>query len=141
MIDLKETERLKKELAENPENYAAIIENTHVGICITDENANFFDVNTNYARMYGYDKSEMIGQSFLIVVPTSQKTHLKELHDLFMRMKDEIMRNWEVQRKNGETIKIFADAGYSSQLGGSPKKVTFVWPRDQSYQRLMQGKS
>lgn len=139
MINLKETERIKQELKKNPDNYKSIIENTELGICITDEDGNFFDINENYARMYGYDKNEMIGQSFLMVVPVDDKIRLQELHDLFMRMKDEIMRNWEVQRKDGETFKIFADAGYASKIGGSPKKVTFVWPRDAKFKELMRG--
>lgn len=137
MIDLVETNRLKKELNAQPENYSEIIESTTLGICITDETGNFFAVNQNYARMYGYNSDEMIGQSFLIVVPTETRSQLQELHDLFMRMKDEIMRNWEVQRKSGEKIKIFADASFSSEIGGSPKKVTFVWPKDEKLQQMM----
>ncbi len=137
MIDLVETSRLKDELNAHPDNYSEIIESTSLGICITDDSGNFFAVNQNYARMYGYSPEEMIGQSFLIVVPTETRTQLQELHDLFMRMKDEIMRNWEVQRKSGDRIKIFADASFSSEIGGSPKKVTFVWPKDENLQQLM----
>lgn len=137
MIDLKEAERIKKALDKEPENYKAIIEGTFLGICITDEKGNFRDVNGNYAKMYGYDKSELIGQSFLKVVPDEQKNNLQELHDLFMKMRDEIMRNWEVQRKDGLRIKIFADAGYSGDVAGGKSKITFVWPKDEALQKLM----
>ncbi len=141
MIDLKETERIKTLLDQNPTHFEQIIEETSLAICITDERGYFVAVNNNYLKVYGYEREEMIGKSFLMVVKPDQKENLQEQHDLFITFKDEIMRNWEVVRKDGTVIKIFADAGFSTKIHGKPKKITFVWPKDTSLQEKMEGKS
>ncbi|MEM7511661.1 MAG: PAS domain S-box protein [Bacteroidota bacterium] len=137
MIDLQETDRVKKELAKRPEAFQEVIENTPLAICITDELGNFAAVNDNYCRMYGYAREEMIGNSFLMVVQEIQKESLQEQHDLFLKFKDEIVRNWVVVRKDGTHIAIYADAEYDTMIHGKPRKITFVWPAEEWVQELM----
>lgn len=122
MIDLNETKRIKDLLDQDPENHVAIIEDTPLAICVTDENGRYSAVNNNYLRLYGYESSEMIGESFLMVVPEDDQDRLKELHDVFMTLKDEIMQNWEVRGKDRVVFKIFADAGFSPTILGRPIK-------------------
>lgn len=128
MIDLKESQRIKNLLEQSPEDYERIIEETPLAICVTDSNGNYSAVNENYLRLYGYSKDEMVGSSFLMVVPVDDQDRLQELHDIFMKLKDEIMRNWEVKHKDGRLFTISADAGFSPDLLGKPHKVTFIWP-------------
>ena len=137
MIDLQQAEKIKQRLDKSPENYLEIIEDTFLGICITDETGVFHAVNDNYSIMYGFSKDELVGNNFTMVLEESQRSKLQELHDLFMKMKDEIMRNWEVQHKDGTLFKISADAGYSGEIAGSPHKITFVWPNEESRQKDM----
>ena len=126
MINLVETQRLKDAIDANPEDYAYIIENTDLAICITTEEGNFFAVNNNYCELYGFERTELVGNSFLLVVPKVTQTELKNLHDKFIDAQIELFRTWEVQRKNGELIKISVDAGYTEKISGSPQKLTFV---------------
>lgn len=137
MIDLKEANRIKDQLSQNPGDYLEIIESTFLGICITDEKGIFHAVNRNYATMYGYSREELPGHSFTMVLAESQKVRLQELHDLFMKMKDEIMRNWEVKHKDGTLFKISADAAYSGEIEGKPHKITFVWPNEKHRRKEM----
>jgi PAS domain S-box-containing protein len=137
MIDLHETQRIKEKLVARPAAFADIIEGTHLGICITDPNGNYSAVNKAYCMLYGYKREELIGKSFLIVVQEQQKDRLQELHDMFMKLKDEIFRNWEVVKKDGSLIKISADAGYAADILGKPHKVTFVWPEDEANQEML----
>ncbi len=139
MIDLQEVERIKEKLNASPEDYQEIINSSKLAICITDEDANFFAMNNNYLKLYGYSREELTGKSFLTVVPDGMKDKLKDLHDIFLVMKDEIMRNWEVQDSSGRVFKIFADAGYSETISGKPTKITFVWPNDDEKLQLLQG--
>jgi PAS domain S-box-containing protein len=126
MIDLLETQRLKDAIEANPKNFQAIIEATDIAICITTEEGNFFAVNDNYCNLYGYEREELIGNSFLIVVPPPTKQELSDLHDKFIEAQVELFRTWEVQRKDGELIKISVDAGYTEAITGKPQKLTFV---------------
>jgi len=126
MIDLKETERLKEAIQNNPQDYKSIIESTNLAICITDNNGCYFDINQNYCNLYGYNKEELIGESFLIVVPHKTKEELNQLHETFMEVQIEIFRNWEVVNRAGELLKISVDAGYTDKINGLPQKLTFV---------------
>ncbi len=127
MIDLTETKHLREAIYANPDEILSIIENTEIGICITNQEANFVAVNQAYARTYGYTKEELIGNSFLIVVPNTTKEQLKFLHDKFLKEKRELARIWTVVRKTGEEIDISVDTGYSEDIfDKTPHKITFV---------------
>tara|TARA_Y100000782_G_scaffold23423_1_gene25750 strand:- start:2652 stop:3071 length:420 start_codon:yes stop_codon:yes gene_type:complete len=137
MIDLTETNRIKKAIESDPTNYQDIIEQTPLAICITNETGLFHFVNNNYTRLYGYSKDELIGASFQIVVPNAQKEYLQEVHDTFMTLKNELLQHWTVQRKNGYTFNISVDAEYLIDLDGGAKKITFVWPEAPEMQALI----
>ncbi|MCS6821610.1 MAG: PAS domain S-box protein [Microscillaceae bacterium] len=133
MINLQETERIKQAIEANPQDFAKIIEQTNLGVCITNAEGKFDYVNDNYCRMYGYTREELIGKSFLIVVPPESQQELSELHDKFIKLQVELQRTWEVVRKNGEIMKIYVDAGYTEKIDGKPHKLTFVFPADEKY--------
>ncbi len=104
----------------------SIIESTPVGICITNRQGLYEYVNPTYTRLYGYSEAELIGNSFLIVVPEKNKGRLSELHDAFLGQRYELRGEWEVQRRDGSRMAILADAAYIVDFDGEPKKVTFV---------------
>lgn len=126
MINILETTRLKDEIEANSVDYAKIIENTDLAICITDKFGNFFAVNDNYCKVYGYTRTELIGNSFLMVVPEESKKELENLHDKFIEIQIEIFRTWEVVNKQGRKMSISVDAGYTDKINGEPHKLTFV---------------
>ncbi len=126
MIDLVETQRLKDAIEETPTKFRSIIEDTDLAICITTQEGNFYAVNNNYCKLYGYEREELVGKSFLIVVPPVTQQELSDLHDKFIDARIELFRTWEVQRKGGELIRIGVDAGYTDKINGEPQKLTFV---------------
>jgi PAS domain S-box-containing protein len=103
-----------------------VIEKTPVAICITNEKHLYEYVNPAYCKLYGYEFDELIGESFLIVVPEEFQTELVSLHDQFMNREYELEGNWEVVRKDGTRLQILANAAYVVDEQGRPKKVTFV---------------
>ena len=127
MINLTETKRIKDSINATPKKVLEIIESTTIGICITNDKGNFAAVNEAYTQVYGYEKKELIGNSFLIVVPTETKEQMVYLHDKFIKEKRELAKQWTVQRKNGELIEIEVDTGFSDQIfDKTPHKITFV---------------
>lgn len=127
MIDLVETDEIKEKIKANPENLESIIAEASMGICITNSEANFVMVNDNYCQIYGYDRDELIGNSFTIVVPDEAKEKMDILHQKFLRDKQEIARTWQVQNKESQLIDISVDAAYSEDiLDKTPHKITFV---------------
>lgn len=126
MIDLLETKRVKDLLEENPENYQAIIEDTDLAICITNSRGYFTAVNNNYCNLYHFERQELIGKSFTMVVPPENRETMQAYHDEFFISKYEILRRWKVQNKDGKLMEIFADAGYNDKIEGAPHKVTLI---------------
>ncbi|NJO03173.1 MAG: PAS domain S-box protein, partial [Bacteroidia bacterium] len=97
-----------------------------IGICITNDQGVFELVNDAYCRLYGYEKEELIGQNFTIVVPDDYKGYLASLHDEFIGQNYELEGQWEVQRKDGSVFTVLANASYIINKKGEPQKVTFV---------------
>ena len=77
-----------------------------IGICITNENGYFTDVNNAYCEIYKYKREELIGKEFITVVPEDQRSTLNQLHDEFIDKKFELRGRWTVQDKNGDTFEI-----------------------------------
>ena len=127
MIDLVETEEIKEQIKENPSNLEKIIAEASMGICVTNQEANFVLVNDNYCQIYGYEREELVGQPFTIVVPKESKEKMDLLHQKFLRDKQEIARTWQVQNKDKSLINISVDAAYSEDiLDQTPHKITFI---------------
>jgi len=126
MINLFKTKKVKEAIDKNPENTQAIINESEYCICITNDQAHFAFVNDNYCTTYGYERAELIGNHFSMVVPDNTKALLNKLHDEYMEKQKEISNMWEVVNKKGELMKINVDARFTDQIDNSPHKITFV---------------
>ncbi|MGE4295986.1 MAG: PAS domain S-box protein [Campylobacterales bacterium] len=104
----------------------AVFEATEVGICITDRHHRYVKVNPAYCRIYGYEAHELIGQSFTLVVPPPMHGVLQKLHDDFIEGKAEIAAEWQVLRKDGRPLHIYATASLLANVPGGPYKITTV---------------
>lgn len=96
-----------------------------LAICVSNKEGILEQVNETYCDLYQYSSNELIGQHFTKVVPEENKTKLIQQHEDFMLHKHEMAHEWEVQRKDGSLIAIYANAAYVVK-NGEPKKVTFV---------------
>jgi PAS domain S-box-containing protein len=125
-MNLAETQRIKDAIEKNPENFATIIETTQIGICVTSEEYLYVGMNTAYLKLLGYEREEMLGKSFLMVVPTQQQRELQQLHDDFITMQAEMFDKFAVVGKDGKLIYIDVDAGFNDKIYDAPHKITFV---------------
>ncbi|MFN4084245.1 MAG: CheR family methyltransferase [Bacteroidia bacterium] len=125
VLDISEEKYTDQKLFEKESLLNTIYEVTTVGICITDENGLFFDMNNNYLKIYGYEKRELIGKSFTIVVEDDYKNEAQKLHDEFIQNGHEIPKLWKVKCKNGKIIEIFVNAKLIV-MQGKKYKVTAV---------------
>lgn len=115
-------------IALSPRDAANVINTAPIGICITDAKGNFEMVNPAYCDFYGYEKEELLGQHFTLVVPKAYRAKLSQLHDMFIAGNEiqEFRQEWEVRCKNGETRTIIAEAARVHGEDGAPRKVTYV---------------
>ncbi len=109
----------------------ALFKSLPIGVCITDEDGCFVHVNAAYGRIYGYEVDELIGASFLKVVPPANREILQKLHDDFLLGDEneqgvELPAIWEVVRRDGSHITIRATARRFASRDGKRYKVTTV---------------
>ena len=126
MIDLSEKDRIMDLITDSPESIEEIIEQTNLGICVTDENGNYSAVNSSYLGITKYSREELVGNNFLLVVPPEHKKELKYLHDDYIEIQTEFFDHFTIINKDGELVSIDVDAGFSDQVFGGPHKITFI---------------
>jgi two-component system, chemotaxis family, CheB/CheR fusion protein len=95
-------------------------------ICVTDEHGNFVDVNKSYCELYGYTKAELIGKSFTIVLPESAREIGQQIHNAFIAGAPEMAAEWQVVRRDGTPIDIYAQPSLLIRENGTRCKVTAV---------------
>lgn len=83
-------------------------------------------VNEAYCRTYGYDRAELIGQPFTMVLPDEQRQHAELLHDRFLMNGDEPGGEWKVRHKDGRIREVLVTAGRAVIETGERYKVTTV---------------
>ncbi len=115
-----------EEKSNNEQGFYTVIEKAPVGICITKEGGIYEFVNPAYCRIYGYEREELIGRSFLLVVPESSQKQLADLHEQFLAGGSEIRGEWNVVNREGRLITILADAVRITGDDGKARKVTFT---------------
>ncbi len=52
----------------------------NLAICITDENGLYVSVNDKYAELFGYEADELLGASFLMVIPKDDAEQVKAMY-------------------------------------------------------------
>lgn len=131
-------QQVEKEIKKRSESdlfYNHIFETANLGICLTDKTGKFILVNPAYCRIYGYEKEELIGESFTKVVPVEQRVYMQELHDKFIYENiEEIPREWDVIGKGGKAIHIVATAGKMDYLENGPYKITTITDMTKSHE-------
>ena len=98
-----------------------------IGICVTNTEGYFTDVNATYCDIYGYTKEELVGKKFTNVVPDELKDLLMRHHDQFMENEYELQGRWEVQGKKGNKFDIIANAAFlKDEKTQEKRKMTLV---------------
>ncbi|AZQ44803.1 PAS domain-containing sensor histidine kinase [Nonlabens ponticola] len=108
-----------------------IFEHMPIGICLTDENGIFTDVNSAYLDTYGYTRDELIGESFTKVVPVLDQKDLKKTHKKFFNKDQKRAEIFTVRNKHGEEFEIFA---HSTRIDIDDEKwrlMSFIAPIDE----------
>lgn len=110
------------------ENFLAIFFNAvPVGVCVTDENGIFVQVNPAYCKIYGYSNQELIGQHFTIVVQPNQREQLHKLHARCIGEGiSELATEWQVMHKTGRLIDIAVNTCVIALPNGKRYKITIV---------------
>lgn len=97
-----------------------------VGICVTDAEGYFVNVNRRYREIYGFEDEELIGRHFSMVVPEEARSEARRLHDAFIESGEEPPGEWQVRHSRGHLMAVEVSARLLVHEDGSRYKVTSV---------------
>ncbi|MDZ7958634.1 MAG: PAS domain S-box protein [Aulosira sp. DedQUE10] len=88
----------------------AMLHSAKVGICLTDENGYFLEVNPAYCQMYGFTREELIGQQFTLHyanLATAAKSNLIQQYKNFIsNYTQSEKREFSITRKDGSRLPV-----------------------------------
>ena len=126
-VDRFRLNELKKEAERDFYNIKGLFYLIPIPACITNERQTFEDVNKAYCQLYGYDRDDLIGQPFTMIVPEAAREDMARMHDDFFKNTHEFSGQWEVVGHDGATRQVLSNAAYiGAQYYGYPLKITFV---------------
>jgi PAS domain S-box-containing protein len=106
------------------------------GVCVTDAQGRYVEVNAGYAQLYGYRREELIGRHFTLVLPPEARQRAQQMYDAYIQGKaGELAREWYVQRRDGTIIEVFVRSSRFTLPDGSVYKITVV--RDLTEEKAM----
>ncbi len=126
VVDITARKQAERNLKRSEEIQRHLFESAPIGICVTNSQGYFVDVNEGYCQLYGYRREELIGQHFTCVVAPEQADHWRAVHDRFIAGKEDTRGEFEVRTKDGRKLIVLADSARSTGLDGLPTKITFV---------------
>lgn len=102
-IDIRELKKTEAALRASEESYRKLFDSVDDAIYIQSKDGKFLDVNMGAVRMYGYDRSEIIGQ-YPTMLSADNLNDINKAKDLIDKAFEGVPQTFEFwgKRKNGE---------------------------------------
>ncbi|AZQ44339.1 PAS domain-containing sensor histidine kinase [Nonlabens ponticola] len=118
-----------------------VFQHMPIGICVTNANGHFTDVNATYCDIYGYTREELIGNPFTMVVPDESQDQLVNLHERFLKDEYELTGRWTVYGKSKEKFEIITNAAFLKEYDTENdeediRKMTLVVRADELHRTI-----
>ncbi|MCT7952520.1 PAS domain S-box protein [Ancylothrix sp. C2] len=128
--EIQERRRVEIELSNREKLNQSILNCAPVGICLTDENGYFVQVNPAYCELYGFTAEELIGQPFTIHFPDSDTSEisfiLQEYKNFICTSTENQTGKYCVSRKEGTQLIVDITRSVFQQEDGQIFAVTSV---------------
>ncbi|AFY35328.1 PAS domain S-box protein [Calothrix sp. PCC 7507] len=126
--EIQERQRYAIELNNRNKQIESILKAAKVGICLTDENGYFVEVNPAYCQMYEYTCAELIGRQFTIHyanLTNADKSHLiQEYQNFICNHHPQKKREFNITRRDGSQLSVEMNQGVFQQDDGKFFVVT-----------------
>ncbi|MBW4646331.1 MAG: PAS domain S-box protein [Goleter apudmare HA4340-LM2] len=133
-------QRCALELNNRNTQIESILKAAKVGICLTDENGYFVEVNPAYCQMYGYSRDELIAQQFTILYAnstTEEKANLIQQYQNSIRNRVcQAKGEFSITRQDGSRLSVEISQGICQQDDGKLFIVTTLIDISDVYDEL-----
>jgi PAS domain S-box-containing protein len=106
--------------AEAERRVVELIEDAPEAVVVSD-GTNIITVNAAAERLFGYTRTELIGQPTTILLPPEERRRVQEVRDAVAKTSGVYVSEWSVQTKSGELIPIES----SSKLLADGRRQSF----------------
>jgi len=126
LTDITERKQIEEQLRQSQTLLAAIFNGVNVGICLTDVDGRFVQVNPAYCQLYGYIANELLGQCFTKVLPAEKRDYGMQVYQNFFQNQSIESREWQVQHHDGHCFEVEVYAALLTLEQGQQYKITLV---------------
>lgn len=104
----------------------AVLRQPAVGIALFDREGRYLLANAAYCRLYGHDAADLLGASFVRVLPPGAATAALERHRRFLEGRDEFDGEWHVRHRDGTPFTVLSASIRVPGPDGRPARLTFA---------------
>ncbi len=113
--------------AEQASFYHAVWHGADAGMCVTDVEGTYLEVNEAYCRMCGYERSELLGAKITrVLAETEQQAVLEQYRAFLLGQEDVYKGEFQFMRKDGSFVDIAVSAALVHDKTASVFAVTTV---------------
>ena len=107
--------------------YQAVWNSADVGMCVTNLEGTYLEVNDAYCRIYGYERADLLGANFLMMIPAAEQPKILQKHKTFLLGQEDVGKGeYRVKRKDGTFIDVWMTAARVIDDAGDVFEVTTV---------------
>ncbi len=128
-LEARERKLAQEELNNRHRLNRSILTSAPVGICLTDENGYFIDVNPAYCQVYGFTQEELINQPFTVhftQLSSAKKSELIKEYQEFIQVGNYDQGEFTVSRQDGSELIVDVKRSCFQQQDGKRFVVTTI---------------
>jgi PAS domain S-box-containing protein len=125
-MEITKRKRAEEALRESELILGTILSLSPFGISIRNTNGNYLHVNDEYCRIFDFEKEELIGRNFSVVLPLDEVGTAKETYTRLLNKNLTRPRECKRRRKDGSAVYIQAADTMLHQENGQNALITVV---------------
>jgi PAS domain S-box-containing protein len=104
--DITKRKRIEEQWRKTETLLSTIFDEISVGICVTDANGLFVQVNPTFCQLYGYSAQELLGNPLTILLTPEQQPTALQLYEKSRQERELVQAEWQAQHKQGQYFEV-----------------------------------
>jgi diguanylate cyclase (GGDEF)-like protein/PAS domain S-box-containing protein len=103
-----------------------VFQHSPIGIAVIAHDGRFVHVNPAYCGLHGYQREQMLGHAFTMIVPPEQQAQVLQRHRAFLDADAPLKGEFDVQRADGRRFSTLVESVRLPSLDGSAQRLVYV---------------